>query len=139
MIIVSGMKRTIAAILVVFGIATLLNPYSPQLDADLSNFDQVAFWSQVNSAIRYFFAVGIGSIVARRNFIGPAVSIAIVVWGIVVFILYDIAHPASGISFAEVAQEQLTGLLLLIIAAISGALLGKWFYQHELGQQTTPT
>ncbi len=81
------MKRTIAAILVVFGIATLLNPYSPQLDADLSNFDQVAFWSQVNSAIRYFFAVGIGSIVARRNFIGPAVSIAIVVWGIVVFIV----------------------------------------------------
>lgn len=135
----SGIRRVIAAILVVVGISAILNPYSPQLNAELSNIDQVALWEQINSAIRYFFAVCVGAIVARRNFVAPAVCTAVVLWGIVTFILYDIARPASDISFAQVAVEQLTGLILLLIAAISGALLGRWFYQHELGQRATAT
>ena len=135
----SGIKRVIVAVLIVFGISAVLNPFSPQLDTELTNLDQVALWDQINSAIRYFFAVGVGAIVARRNFIGPAVLIAVAMWGTVTFILYDISKQAGDISFAQVAEEQLTGLILLIIAAISGALFGRWFYQHELGQRTTAT
>ncbi|MDH3747715.1 MAG: hypothetical protein OER97_05870 [Gammaproteobacteria bacterium] len=135
----SETKRLIAAILIVLGIGALLNPYSPRLDAELSNFDQVALWAQINSAIRYFFAVAVGAVVARRNFIGPAVLIAVVMWGIVTYILYDIARAATDISFAKVAADGITGLILMIIAAISGALIGKWFYQHELAQCTSAT
>lgn len=135
----SSIKRTVMAILVILGIISILSPYSPKLEADFSNFDQVAMWDQINSAIRFFFAVSIGAIVARRNFIGPAVFLAVTVWAIVIYILYDIAHDVSDISFAQVAVEQLAGLILLIVAAILGALLGRWFYKHEIEQRSAAT
>jgi hypothetical protein len=94
--------------------------------------EQITFWMSLESAVRYFFAAAIAAVVARRSFLIPAVSLAAFVWLATTYILYSIGQPA-GAAFAEVAAGQLTGLFLLILAVVSGALLGRWFYKRELG------
>lgn len=93
--------------------------------------EQVTFWTSLESAVRYFFAAAIAAVVARRSFLVPAASLAAFVWTVTTYILYSIGQPA-GATLAEVAAGQMTGLLLLIIAVVSGALLGRWFYKREI-------
>lgn len=100
--------------------------------------EQVTFWISLESAVRYFFAAGIAAVVARRSFLVPAVCLAAFVWTVTTYILYSIGQPA-GTTLAEVAASQLTGLLLLIIAVVSGALLGRWFYKREIGAGAAAT
>ena len=94
--------------------------------------EHATFWMSLESAVRYFFAAAVAAVVARRSFLFPAVCLAAFVWIATTYILYSIGQPA-GATLAEVAADQMTGLFLLIIAVVSGALVGRWFYKREIG------
>jgi hypothetical protein len=85
----------------------------------------------LESAVRYFFAAGIAAVIARGSFLVPAISLEALVWIVTTCILYSIGQ-AAGATLAEVVAGQLTGLVPLILAVVSGALLGRWFYKREI-------
>lgn len=91
----------------------------------------------LESAINYFFAAGIGAIVARKPFVAHALSLAVLIWIVTTFILYDIAQPAGTVAYMQTVMDQLTGLILLAVAATLGALLGGWCYRHEIASSAT--
>lgn len=125
----TNVRRTVLAIITFLVVASLLGiGATPTAAADA---EQVKFWMSLESAVRYFFAAGVGAVVARRSFLVPAVSLAALVWLAATYILYRIGQPA-GAGWAEIAQGQLAGLLLLLLAAIGGSLVGRWFYKREI-------
>lgn len=124
------LSRTALAIVTFLVVVSLLGiGATPIGDAGA---EQVTFWMSLESAVRYFFAAGIAAVVARKSFLIPAVSLAAFVWVVTTYILYSIGQPA-GATLAEVAAGQLTGLVLLVLAVVSGAFLGRWFYKREIG------
>lgn len=124
--------RTVVALIVVLLITVLLSFEAPALKPDQSNYEQYGFWLQVEMAIGYFIAVTAGALVARRSFIVPALALAIFGWSLVVYILYDISRVDHAASFVDIAMEHIEGLILFSIAAVLGAILGKWIYEHEI-------
>jgi hypothetical protein len=128
----SGFGRTALAIIVVLVASTLLNTNVPSLNTDMSNFEELRFWLAVKSAISYFFAAGLGAIVARRTFVVPALALAVVGWVVTINILHQIALVAGPSSYMKIATDNWLGLILLVIAATAGAIAGRWFYKHEV-------
>ncbi len=124
--------RTIAALIVVLLVTALLSIEAPALKPDQSNYEQYGFWLHVGMAIGYFIAVTAGALVARRNFIMPALALAGFGWSVVVYILFDISRADPTASLIRIATENIEGLILYAIAAALGAILGKWFYEHEI-------
>lgn len=132
--IVKDYGRIILALIVVIAISALLNFEAPSLEPDFGNYEEHAFWLQVESSIAYFIAVTAGAIVARRNFLVPAFALAVLGWSSVVYILYDISNVGGSASIRRIALDNLEGLILYGIAAVLGAGLGAWFYKHEIEQ-----
>jgi len=128
----SRFRRTAVALLVVLVVSSLLNCNVPSIRSDLSNFEDFRFWLAVKSAISYFFAAGLGAIVARKSFVVPALALAIVGWAATIDILYRIAVVVGPTSYLEIAASNWVGFVLLVIAAIMGAIFGRWFYRHEV-------
>jgi len=128
--------RTALALVVVVAVASLLNLGNPRFEDFGGNHKEYSFWLSLDVAISWFVAVGIGAIVARRSFVVHALSLAVFSWLVVTFILFSIAKVAVPTSFVEILLSQLTGLLLLSVAVISGAILGRWFYKHEIESST---
>ena len=129
-------RRTALALIVVVTVASLLNLGNPRFEDFSGNHNEYSFWLSLDVAISWLFAVGVGAIVARRSFVVPALSLAVFNWLVVGFILFSIAEAAGQTSFVEVLSGQLTGLLLLSVAAIIGATIGRWFYKHEIESST---
>jgi len=133
---VKSYGRTIAALLVVLIVTALLSLEAPALKPDHSNYEQHSFWLQVEMAIGYFIAVTGGAIVARKNFIVSALALAGLGWSVVVYILYDISSVDPISNLSQIAMGNIEGLALYAIAAVFGAILGKWFYEHEIKKIT---
>jgi hypothetical protein len=124
-------------ILVTLGIGTLLGEVLPDyaLPSVLPVVPILAV--QIQSALQIVVAVFAGAIVARGRFLGPALVLAVLGWGAVVYIAYDIARLANDPGWGDFAIRNLLGLLLYIAAATVGALLGERFYMRRLGNRGT--
>ena len=127
-----GIQRIAAGIGVVLFVGILLSVDAPALKPDHSNFEQFRFWLGMESAISYYVAVGIGAIVARKSIVVPAIALAVIGWASIIHILFRIAVVAGPASYIEMAVDNLLSLFLWVIAAILGALTGRWFYEHEI-------
>jgi len=127
-----GTRRIAASIGVVLFVGILVSVDGPALKPDHSNFEQFRFWLGMESAISYFIAVGIGAIVARKSIVIPALALAVIGWASIIHILFKIAVVAGPASYVEIAADNLLSLILWVIAAILGALTGRWFYEHEI-------
>lgn len=124
-----NVRRTAVSIVTFFVVVSLLGIGATPIGE--VEAEQAALWMSVEAAVRYFFGAGIAAIVARQSFLVPAVSLAAFVWAITTYIAYSIGQPA-GATLAGVAAGQLTALPLLLFAVVGGALLGRWFYKHEI-------
>lgn len=124
-------SRTLLAMAIFIVVATLLGIGATPIEAYQVDVETMKFWMSIESSVRYFFAAAIAAVVARKSFLIPAVSLAASVWIVTTWILYRIGQPA-GAGLVEVAQSQLLGLLLLILAVIAGSLVGRWFYKREI-------
>jgi hypothetical protein len=131
---VKSLKRIAVALIVVMIVSSLLGNKVPHLQEDLSNLEDYSFWLAVENAITYFFAAGLGAIVARKSFVIPALALAVVIWALTIDILFRIAAPTGPVTRLEIASENWLGFFLLVVAAISGAMFGRWFYTHEFEQ-----
>jgi len=87
---------------------------------------------QLEAAISWFFAVGIGALIARESFIGPALLLSVISWGVGSYFIHDITGYSGPNSFSEVLAQRWVGLVLISFAAVSGAVLGRWFYKREI-------
>lgn len=134
--IVRNYVRTSMASIVVLLVTALLSFEAPALKPDHSNYEQYGFWLHAEAAIGYFIAVTAGAIVARGNFLVPALALAGLGWSAVVYILYDISKIDPMVSLDQIALENLGGLFIYAIAAVLGAILGRWFYKHEIQRVT---
>ena len=128
--------RTILALVVVIIVLALLSFEAPSLEPDQSNYEKYAFWLQFESSIAFFIAVTAGAVVARNNFLVPALALAVIGWSAVVYILYDISNVGGSASLARIALENFEGFILYGIAAVLGVRLGRWFYRHEIEDVT---
>ncbi|MGN6656881.1 MAG: hypothetical protein ACTHJ9_16255 [Rhodanobacter sp.] len=72
-----------------------------------------------------FLATTIGAYIARRRFVLPALSLWLVVWLLVVYIVYSIAEPTGQASFLAITQINLLSIVLSAIAVAIGALVGQ--------------
>lgn len=132
-------RRQAVALIVTIGCLLLLDPKAPRLDADLSNFDSYAFWIKFDSAVRYFFAIAVGAMIARRSMVVPAILIAAAFWLGTVYILYGIALPAGPVDWNRLLLGNLDGLAMSVIAGVLGALVGRWFYRVAIrGRRSSP-
>jgi len=124
--------RTVVALTVTLAIGLILGPIA-STDASLAEPIVASITPlQIESAISWFIAVGIGALIARRSFIGPSLFLSVSAWLAVTYLVYDIARVAGPVSFVEVAVEQWIGLALIGVAALGGAVLGRWFYMREI-------
>jgi hypothetical protein len=87
----------------------------------------------LNTAV-FFVAALAGTWVARRNFVTPAVCLAIGLWLLTVYIVYSIAAVADQGDFLDIATRNVLFLLPGLIGAAAGALLGQHFFRHR-GEQ----
>lgn len=119
--------------LVTLGIAILLGEVLPDysLASDLPVFPILAI--QIQSALQIAIAVFAGAIVARGRFLRPALVLAVLGWGVAVYIAHDIARLANDPDWGDFVFRNLVELLLYIAAAAVGALLGERFYLRRFG------
>ena len=126
-------------LLVTLGTAVLLSEVVPTFTAFLGmSFDPVLAL-QIQSALQFSIAVFAGAVVARGNFLGPALALAVLGWGAVVYIAYDISQMGSEPNLVEFMVRNLTGLLLYLAAATVGALFGGRYYSHRRGDHDAAT
>ena len=88
----------------------------------LTNF---TFNPLLQSIVLGFLATTIGSFIARRGFVFPALGLWFVDWLLVVCLLYFIAAPTGQASFLAIAQINLLGIVLSALAVAIGALVGQ--------------
>ena len=89
---------------------------------------QLHFVMAATAAISVLIAALAGAIVARSNFVGPAVFLALGVWYLAVSFLQalDVAYSPSDI--VPYLLANVGGLSLTIGGAVIGALLARRFY-----------
>ena len=88
----------------------------------LANF---TFNPLLQSIVLGFLATTIGSFIARRGFVFPALGLWFVGWLLVVCLLYFIAAPAGQASFLAIAQINLLGIVLSAPAVVIGVFVGQ--------------
>ena len=126
-------------ILAVLAINTLLSHAVPAFyRSDRMPLDPLLM-VYIQTALQFFVAVTVGAVVARRKFIGPALTLAILGWCIIVYIEYDIARTAVDESFLNVMLPNLPGLFLYAVAAVCGAILGRKLYDNASAKRTVAT
>ena len=130
-------KRTFLGVLIVTLMCLLMGIEAPNLKPDGSDVDNYIFWLEVKSAVGYFIAATAGAIVSRRSFVVPAVVLAMFGWLAAVYVLYRIVRVAEPASLIDIAASTLFGLVLVLVAGVLGAILGRWFYKREFEHATS--
>ena len=99
---------------------------------DRGNYHSYAFWLKFDGAVRYFFAVAIGAVIARRSVVIAAALVAIAVWMWGIYVLYKVAAAVGPVDPSDLLIENLDGLVMTSLAGVLGAMLGRWFYGREI-------
>ncbi len=84
-------------------------------------------------------AGAVGAFIARRGFALPAALVAMITWFIIIYILQSIAEPVQPASFTEIALQNLSVLLLMVMAAVIGANIGIWIRGRYFKQGASAT
>ena len=89
-------------------------------------------------SLQYFIAAGIGAAIARRGFVFPAFTVWAIVWGVSVYILYQVALPAQQTRpLINIVLENSSAIVATAVAVVLGVLLGqklrkgKWCATHQ--------
>lgn len=80
------------------------------------------------SGLGNFLVFVAGGYVARSGFLVPALALNTATWLVVIFAAWRLAAAVQGLSFIEVALNNLGGLVVYTIAASAGAAVGMWLY-----------
>ena len=127
--------RILVAVAVACGCLVLLDPVAPELDPNRANYESYAFWLKVKGALRYFFAMAVGAVVARRSIAVPATVIAVGLWVWTIHVLYKIALPAGPVDLGQLLLSNLDVLAMTVTGGILGSMLGSWFYRREIASK----
>jgi hypothetical protein len=126
----------IVAVFVLLVVDAIPMPFASK-SVEYRLFGSFYVWPAVYGLLTTFVAAFAGAIVARVNFIGPAVLLAVVAWVLTVYFLGSIATAAGQDLLFEAAATNIIGLLLSIVGAVFGALTGRRFFKTGVQNATT--
>lgn len=107
--------------------------FFPRLPIDHSQILGFFWVSTITTAVLYSFVPALaGAIVAKINFMLPALLLNTVLWLIAIDILYKIALPAGPVSFLEIAGQNVFGLAFGMVGTVLGAHTGSWFLDKRI-------
>jgi hypothetical protein len=116
--------RTVIASVASIGVILLLDMIPWKIDTTNLSEGQLYLGLAVTSALAMFIAAFVGALIARANFIVPAVALAIVV-GVLANSFVDAVHfiPGQG-DFARNIGASLSVFAFAVGGAIIGAMIG---------------
>lgn len=122
--------------IVVVGLLAELLPSGPA-PTHIVLSDQYVFIPIVWDILGTLAIFAIGGFVSRSRFVPVAAMVAVALWMVAQYILYQIALPAGQADTVSTAIENLPSLVIVTATSAVGAFLGEQAYSRRIG--ATPT
>lgn len=120
--------RLLAGIAVSIAVLLVLDLLPWKISTAQYSSAQLYFGLAATAAISMFAAAIAGAIVARSNFVGPAVILAIGVWYLAASFLEAVSRAYDLDNLVPYLVANVGGLTLTIGGAVIGALIGRRIY-----------
>ena len=111
------MKRIAIGLVVMYLVWIVGSQVLSLLNVDLSQTFQ--------PALMWLVSAGFGGFMARRNFLLPALSLFLLYWGYVIYVLYLIAAPTGQASVLGILHYNWISFIASALGVVIGVLLGQ--------------
>ncbi len=133
-------RRTLLGLVTMTATLALLDLFSnSQTPPNQAALDLALLKSQISGTIEWFIAVVIGSVIARRKFLIPAISFFLIVQLISIYTLYQIALPTGQANLLDIVLFNAPFFAISLLVAGLASWLGAWYYEREFGNVTAAT
>lgn len=122
--------------IIVVGLLVELLPSGPA-PTHIVFSDQYVFIPTVWDILGTLAIFAIGGFVSRRRFVPIAAVIAVALWMVAQYILYQIALPAGQADIVSTAIGNLPSLVIVTVTSAVGAFLGEHAYSRKTGAMPT--
>lgn len=112
-------KRIVAGIVAMVATAWAVSFVGQMLNLDRFLADPIS------GGLGLFLSALVGSFVARSRFVLPALSLWLVLWVAIIYVLYRIAGPVGAPSVIGLLSYNAIALIVSLVGAYSGAVLGQ--------------